>query len=511
MKPRGINMRARQILSQAAATLAIVLLSTGFAQGDEPGLEDQVRTLCKQLRDPDVKTAVKAAKELGKFGPKAKDAAPHLIAVFQANREEVSEAATGALGRIGPAALPFVRNALQHEEMAVRVNAVWCLRAFPKETKEIVPLLTGQLQSKDDFVGLTAARALAIFDGPGLPVLYTAAKDKNPTIRARVARAMWDVEGKPKEAAAIVVEILGDEDLAARRAAIRTAIWYGPRVEAGIPQLIDCLKVESLGQDAADALARIGSAALAPVVQCLNAKDPVVRIAACRTISAMGPNRSHSYSSDDDIPVAPLKLQAAVAPLIENLKHSERQVRAQAADALRSIGADASTAEPALIGALRDREQMVRSRAALALRDIHPKSEQVVPALVAALGDDNSDVRRSAAQALGNLGMKARSASAALLPVLQDKVPSVADSAAAALGEIGGNAKEVVPALLEAGRQDRYLTRSAVLMALASYKEEAREALPFVIQMLEHERLKERAAHALKSIDPEAAKARGIQ
>lgn len=75
----------------------------------------------------------------------------------------------------------------------------------------------------------------------------------------------------------------------------------------------------------------------------------------------------------------------AVDPLIEALRDPEPMVRAAAARSLAVIGPEASRAVPALMQALDDRDDRVRIAAARALGQIGPAAREAVPALLEVL------------------------------------------------------------------------------------------------------------------------------
>jgi|SRR6185437_169688 len=78
---------------------------------------------------------------------------------------------------------------------------------------------------------------------------------------------------------------------------------------------------------------------------------------------------------------------AAVPALIEGLADPNPKVRAQSARALARMGPKGHAAVPALILALEDEEAAVRVNAARALGQIGPDAQEAVPALIRALKD----------------------------------------------------------------------------------------------------------------------------
>lgn len=78
---------------------------------------------------------------------------------------------------------------------------------------------------------------------------------------------------------------------------------------------------------------------------------------------------------------------AAVPSLVETLQDPDRDVRAQAARALARMGPRAEPAIPALIAALNDSDKEVRMGAARALGQIGPPAAEAVPDLIKAIKD----------------------------------------------------------------------------------------------------------------------------
>ena len=89
---------------------------------------------------------------------------------------------------------------------------------------------------------------------------------------------------------------------------------------------------------------------------------------------------------------------------IEKTNDPNRDVRVNAAIALRNMGPRAKTALSALTRLLNDKETRVRYRAAQALGAIGPEAKSAVPTLTKSLDDDYWVVRTESALALGKIG-----------------------------------------------------------------------------------------------------------
>src|SRR5262245_22896481 len=91
--------------------------------------------------------------------------------------------------------------------------------------------------------------------------------------------------------------------------------------------------------------------------------------------------------------LAAVKSKEAIPELIRALKDKDAGVRASAAEALWTIGAEAHEAVPHLVPLLKDKEAGVRLNAAGALGDIGQQAATAVPALRQTLKDSDAYVR----------------------------------------------------------------------------------------------------------------------
>jgi HEAT repeat protein len=168
----------------------------------------------------------------------------------------------------------------------------------------------------------------------------------------------------------------------------------------------------SPGEQAAAALAALGSRSLQPAMATLKSDAWIARRNAAWTLGALDDTR-------------------AEAALIEAVRDREAAVREQAAWALGAL--DDSQAVPALIAALRDSDARVRKQAAWALGAID--DARAVESLMSALSDESADVREQAAWALGVVGDSR--ALNGLIGALKDTHAGVRRQAAWAIGAIG--------------------------------------------------------------------------
>jgi HEAT repeat protein len=227
-----------------------------------------------------------------------------------------------------------------------------------------------------------------------VPALIDAARDPDPEVRASAIESLHALAAR--QAVSTLVELLGDADARVRA----SALWALPDLEPGAaPGAVSA--VETLLRDpdvyvrvqAAVALARFGETARAlPTLDALlRDPDPITR---CRALGALGEIAEHArHGGDGRIgfsltpvadatrdPSAAVRRAAcetlgrtrdapAIEPLIACLDDGDAAVRAAAAQALRSFGAQASAR---LLDVLRGEETLAHDAALDALDPADP-------------------------------------------------------------------------------------------------------------------------------------------
>jgi HEAT repeat protein len=142
---------------------------------------------------------------------------------------------------------------------------------------------------------------------------------------------------------------------------------------------------------------------------------------------------------------------------------------------------------------LGDADPAVRAEAANALGEMGADAAQAVPSLTRALKDPAEDVRSAAAIALTKMGDRASSATMSLAECLNDPSVNVRMNAAVALTRFGPDAGAAVPMLIEAMTQMRNYevakpfalsVRQQVTRAIAAIGPGARDAIPVLVEAL---------------------------
>ena len=247
--------------------------------------------------------------------------------------------------------------------------------------------------------------------------------------RAEVENHLWSrVRNSPSpDLAPIMVRLLQKS----REGGLRNyAAWALGRIaaspELAIPPLLDAVHDPSaeVRSNAAQSLAAVAPAGHPDVVPALLAllgdADPDVVRSALFSLRQLK---------------APLP-DAALAPLIAMLNHSDQYLRHEAANVLGKIPqAAAVTLEP-LRAALRDPEEIVRNSAAAAIGAMGPAGAAALPELIEALQDARHGTRQFAATALGQIGAAARDALPYLHRAAADENKWVRSEAESAIGRI---------------------------------------------------------------------------
>jgi HEAT repeat protein len=397
---------------------------------------------------PEVRLAAHAFRHLG--GDAAAKGVAALAARLEAPLVEARERAVEALGEIGPAASP----------------------AVPR----LVPLLRSD---PEPALRLGVAVALGrIRDPEAVPALLEAMRGEDTKLRALAVEALGGIGVRASEAVPDLVAALADDAWEERRRS-RHASPLDTRAEYVVNPVVD-------------ALGRIGSPAVGPLVESLRAGKAATRRRAASALAAVSPATARP-----------------VGALVLALEDVEPEVRAEAARALATVGPRAREAATALVKAMGDSAWEVRRHAANALGALGPDVASVsVPALEKALRDADRDVARSVSNALASLG---EPAVLALLQALTDDSIESVDPMSME-GEVENPAVDglawmgpvAVPALVYALAAPGPKVRARAARALASMGARAAPALPALVKAAKDpdESVRHEATEAIRRIAP---------
>jgi HEAT repeat protein len=366
-----------KLLDDPVANVRIQAISALGKMG--PRAAAAVPNLIKALKAKNVL----AADALGRIGPAAEEAVPALrealadtttsikvnyfssseLAQTQQSELSLAEAAAIALGRLGSkaaAATPDLIKALSDERTAVRLRSAGALGEIGPEAKKAVPALFAILrdESQDRNVQAAAANALGKIGEAARPKLIETMKDKNPAVRALVAKALGQVRPVTKPAVTALGRGVADRDITVRLASVLALGEIGPEAKDAVPTLSAALRANDqpqfVLQAIVGALTKMGESGGRVLIAATKERNPALRRLA---VGALGQ-------------VRPLP-RGTVSTLTTALGDIDPEVRAAAAGALGVIGPDAKAALPALNKrAKQDTSEAVRKAASTAITAI---------------------------------------------------------------------------------------------------------------------------------------------
>jgi HEAT repeat protein len=483
-------------LSDPTAAVRLAAIEKLRSRHDVRAVEPLVACLADQ--DPDVRKA--ATDALGELNdPRAIEP---LIACLTSDYTEVSQATIAALGKldhaqVGDRLLAHLQNKNADPAMtAAVIEALGALHYSPA-VGALIPFLA----SETDEISNRTGDALGQIGAPAVEPLIASLKDSKARVRERAAETL----GRIGDARAV------DPLIAClKQPSPDQATADGQDMSNG-DESDDQKKARAdedseVRQKAAEALGKLGSPAVAPLMACLDEKDPSVRSLAATALGqahdarAIAPLIAHmvelsgkdptdeensaGVNVHDSLRDALAALgEPVIKPLTEYLKDKNVHVQEDAAVILdklhwlppdlegkaaffvllqswdQLVGLGAPAVAP-LLGCLKDEDYNRRQGAAQALGELGDK--RAVDPLIACLQDDNAEVKKSATNALGQLGDKR--AVTPLIDVLKNDTTEVGLAAAEALGELGDSAA-VPPLVASLADQDAGL-RQACAQAL---------------------------------------------
>lgn len=238
---------------------------------------------------------------------------------------------------------------------------------------------------------------------------------------------------------------------------------------------------------AAQAVGKIGAAALPALRQAVEGKNRNARHFAIMALESM---RTNALS--------------AVPALIQAMKNEDAETRSRALQAVWLIDSHAKGFVPALIEALKDESAPIRKRAAITLREsgIVEDAKPAIPALLELLHDKDYNTRYEVIRTLNIIGPEKQGVKA-VTQLLREKEFNIRSQAYSFLQSLGPDAKEAVPALVAKLRTEE--DGVSPIDTLRTIGPAAKDAIPELNKLLRGESggLRQRAMQALKKISPD--------
>jgi len=421
------------------------------------------------------------------FGPRAVDAIPALLELYEKGGEYIRPVVINALGVISQEWEIFevVLDALEDEDFGVRLVAVTAIGDFGDIAKPAIPKLIEILADKNEDERLRAGTTAALGRIGSGREAADALIDSMWDESGQVYRGVFDALGNLGDVPGVVtalIEVINSDDPDRPMHAAYALAKIGPDASDAVPHLIELYDDENMyvRKAAIYALGEInpGAAIMDTLIEALEDSSPQVQMEASAAIGKVGTD------AIDAVPILLgllergdwLRLNAAralnrvdenyiaetIPLLLELMDKDDLILQSLSAVELARLGTKASDALPTLReilrraplhrkrGKLMDQPLGMRSKSvelhekevyiavAYAIAAIDPGNEDAMYVLIQGLGDDYQQIRIHAIEALAELGSYADPA----LPMLHDLAvnilltPEIREAAKVAIDEI---------------------------------------------------------------------------
>lgn len=473
------------------------------------------------------------------------------------------------MGREALVALPQLIQALQDDQQQVWFGAVTALANLGPDAEPALPALMRELESwepsRRDRQGAQAlyrtAAALGAIGRPSVPALSNGLSSAKWHVRAGSAMGLGFVRPAATETLPGLVPLLGDDRAEVREAATETVVGFGA---PSVPSLIPSVRGDAsstLRRMAAEALGRIGPAAVeaAEVLRSAMGGDAemAVRVAAVSALARVEGRGTNTVpvlfdawrDAPEPVSQAAKRELLLVRPagrvvvplLLRELESGDSGRRRRAADLLRELGPEASTAVPLMVSLLRRTPAsenpdpvMVAAVAATGEPGLRAALEEVgqfpdptrptnhwtravllrvdgtaTPVLARALTNASPAVRAVALESLSTLGTAARGVSPQILPLVSDPVSTVRAQAWLAASLCGADSEQLLARFDRALEDSDFEVRKAAVAGVARLGRGARPAVSKLESIVngKDDDLQIQAVRALAVLGQEAAPA----
>ena len=315
---------------------------------------------------------------LGRIGKPAQAAVPKLAVLLRGEGRRDSVTAgwvTKSLALFGALAEPATKDLIiQLEDPRLadvqRQSSIEALAVIGRYHANAIPPLIRLLDHGPRGANLATESALAHWQELACEAIVVVGPSASPAVPSLMQASRSSHEG-------------------VRRKSLTALGGFGQAGEVAIPAIVDCLihdESAAVRDSAADALGRIGSAAVASLRHLMSDEDPEVRWRATQAIRRTG------------VQAADVKTQ-----LIERLRDKDARVRAEAVESTWSITQDAALVLPTVLHDLQDRDRRVRIRAYRFLIGLGPAADSALPRLKDLERDPRSEVRQAASRVIESI------------------------------------------------------------------------------------------------------------
>ena len=415
-------------------------------------------SLVRLLTDESPETRASAARALGSLG--AHSAIPALIKALEDKSAPVQLGAVGSLISLGASAetvLPVITTALRAEQAEETYTAAKLLGDLGPEAAPAVPMVNNDLPGADPLLTALLADAIGRV-GPAakdvLPVLKTKLlENKNAALfRVPAALAMWRIARDPDAAKTLRPALSKTQG----RGLAHVPLWRIDQSKETLDELTKQLKSNEPSDviAASEALGSRSKDAVPGLVKCLQPDlEPAKLLAVLNALGDLGTDGKDALETLQKIagskaPGASVQAAATtyrIAPTPQAARVltdylEEKELRAEAAEALKQLRPANPAVVIELLAALDCPDEQVQLSAAVALWRIE-KHAQALPSITKRLRSADPKMRVLAAADIGGeFGPDAKAAVPELVKRLFDPFASVRAASAEALGRIGPNA-----------------------------------------------------------------------
>ncbi len=422
----GSRARSFRFYDRSQPILRAAHALTRIGDAAKPALIEALKTGTPNLRTG-------AAKALGGFGPKAKDAIPALIENFATTDPALRAELVDALSLIGPDSVAPLRESLASPDPKFREGSARALGALGELAAPAGPDLLRRLTQETDQAArigiLSTLPRLGLPQEQILPPLLTALRDSNDDLRRAATNALLAIHPARKTAVPALIALLHEPAMAERAAHVLGG-YSGEAAEAA-PVILSLITDEGKPSPAfIEAIAQMGDSAI-PALLARAEKFPPAALTKdhwiVQTIQGIG--------------------SAGLGELQKALTSPAASTRVIALHGLKEMGADARGARDEIAKLLSDPEPPIRASALVAFVALDSNIKSSLEKIETASRDADPAVRVAAADAAAALGAQARPLAAQLSLLLDDKDPAVRAATLKAVAATGGSNAEILAKL----------------------------------------------------------------
>lgn len=484
-------MRKHLVLGAAFLLAALAWTHLGQAQEEKEKPKGDpkkiVATLIKDLKSEDDGTRLQAVIQLAEFGEFAEGAVPGLIEALQTKDEDLRLNAAIALGKIGKPAVEPLGELLGSKDDDTRFYTIWALGWIGPEAKSTSGAVIRAMADKNDGVRRKAAYTLGRINpepAAAIAALIEAFEDKQEDVRHAAA------EGASKFGQAAVkslTEVLKSEKSTVRQQAAHALGEIGSDAKDAVPALKEALLSAPKGDTPnlyADALGKIGKAAIPALNEALKSENAEVRGVAIHALAKVG--------------------SEAVPHLVDALGSKKIDVRRLVPQVLGPMRIGDKMVVLGLAFALKDEDEQVRLGCLNALQWLGPTGKLAAPHLQNALSDINFNIRQQAFHVLQNMGENPRDG---LMKALDSKDEKIRINTASLMITMGIEPNTALPILVEGLKHKEVATKMQCAYALAITNREREKALPILVEGIKDKSVgvRQQAVQALQQMRDAAA------